>query len=93
MENTGFACKNIKIDVCVTSGAVLLTDWMDLDTLFVVQLREIARVLGSQGSPVKPGINTMRASIQGISSDFSCFSSVFIGFKDLFGIFQILKHS
>ena len=55
-ENTSFACNSIKIDVCVTSGAVLLTDWMDLDTLFVVQLREIARVLGSQGSPAESDI-------------------------------------
>ena len=53
IENDSFACNNIKIYVCVTSGVVLLADWMDLDTLFVVQLREIARVLGSQGSPTE----------------------------------------
>ena len=69
-ENPSFAYNSIKIDVCVTSGAVLLTDWMDLDTLFVVQLREIARVLGSQGVPTEPDIDPARASIQGILSDF-----------------------
>ena len=58
-ENTSFACNNIKIYVCVTSGAVLLTDWMDLDTLFVVQLREIARVLGSQGAPTEPDTDSV----------------------------------
>ena len=52
-ENTSFACNNIKIYVCVTSGAVLLTDWVDLDTTFAVQLRETARVLVSQGA--RPG--------------------------------------
>ena len=45
-ENTSFACNNIKIYVCVTSGAVLLTDWMDLDTTLAVQVRETTRVLG-----------------------------------------------
>ena len=69
-ENTSFACNNIKIYVCVTSGTVLLTDWMDLDTLFVVQLREIARVLGSQGSPAEPYADSVRPSIQGILIDF-----------------------
>ena len=57
-ENTSFAYNSIKIDVCVTSGAVLLTDWMDLDTLVAVQLRETARVLGSQGSPAEPDIGS-----------------------------------
>ena len=70
IENASFACNNIKIDVHVTSGAVLLTDWMDLDTLFVVQLREIARVLGSQGSPAESDVDSVRASTQGILSDF-----------------------
>ena len=58
IESIGFACNNINTDVCVTSGAVLLTDWVDLDTPFVVQLREIARVLGSQGSPAEPDIGS-----------------------------------
>ena len=65
-----FRVNGIKINVCVTSGAVLLTDWMDLDTLFVVQLREIARVLGSQGSPAESDVDSVRASTQGILSDF-----------------------
>ena len=30
-ETTSFAYNSIKIDVCVTSGAVRLTDWMALD--------------------------------------------------------------
>ena len=51
-----FAANNIAIGVRVTSGAVLLIDWMDLDTLFAVQLRETARVLGSQGAPTEPDI-------------------------------------
>ena len=69
-ENTCFVCNNINIDVCGTSGVVLLTDWMDLDTPFVVQLREIARVLGSQGVPTEPDIDPVQASTQGILSDF-----------------------
>ena len=52
-----FACNNINTDVCVTSGDVLLTDWMDLDTVLVVHLREIARVLGSQGVPAESDID------------------------------------
>ena len=56
VDYLGFGCNNIKICVRVTSGVVLLADWMDLDTLFVVQLREIARVLGSQGSPAESDI-------------------------------------
>ena len=69
-ENTSFACNNIKIYVCVTSGAVLLTDWVDLDTTFAVQLRKTARVLGSQGAPAESDVNSVRASTQGILSDF-----------------------
>ena len=61
-ENTSFVCNNIKIDVRVTSGAVLLTDWMDLDTMFAVQLRETTRVLGSQGVPTEPDIDPVQAS-------------------------------
>ena len=61
-ENTSFACNSIKIDVCVTSGAVLLTDWMDLDTMSAVQLRETTRVLGSQGAPTEPDIDPVQAS-------------------------------
>ena len=90
-ENPSFAYNSIKIDVCVTSGAVLLTDWMDLDTLFVVQLREIARVLGSQGSPAEPDTDSVRvsqASIQGILSDFSL---IFNDFHCFFENFQTLK--
>ena len=45
---------NIAIRVRVTSGAVLLTDGMDLSALATSQLREIARVLGSQRVPVEP---------------------------------------
>ena len=47
---------NVKVGVCATSGVVLLTDWMDLDTMFAVQLRETTRVLGSQGAPTEPDI-------------------------------------
>ena len=61
---------NVKVGVCVTSGVVLLTDWMDLDTMFAVQLREIARVLGSQGVPTEPDIDPVQASTQGILSHF-----------------------
>ena len=48
--------RNIAISVCVTSGAVLLIDWMELSALTTSQLREIARVdlLGSQRVPVEP---------------------------------------
>ena len=48
-----FAANHIAIGVCVTSGAVLLIDWMDLSALTASQLREIARVLGSQCVPVE----------------------------------------
>ena len=74
LENTCFVCNNINIYVCGTPGVVLLTDWMDLDTPFVVRLREITRVLGSQGAPTEPdtdSVRVSRASIQGILSDFS----------------------
>ena len=70
IENASFACNNIKIYICVTSGVVLLADWMDLDTLFVVQLRETARVLGSQGAPAESDVDSVRASTQDILSDF-----------------------
>ena len=73
-ENTSFACNNIKIYVCVTSGAVLLTGWVDLDTTFAVQLRETARVLGSQGAPAESDIDPMQASTQGILGHFRRFS-------------------
>ena len=49
-----FAADNIAIGVRVTSGAVLLIDWMDLSALTASQLRKIARVLGSQRVPVEP---------------------------------------
>ena len=65
-----FRTSNIKIFVGVTSGVDLLTYWMDLDTMFVVQLREIARVLDSRGSPAESDVDSMRASTQGIMSDF-----------------------
>ena len=83
-ENTSFACNNIKIYVCVTSGAVLLTGWVDLDTTFAVQLRETARVLGSQGAPAEPDIDPVRASTQGIWCDFRCFSLIFLDFSQIF---------
>ena len=73
-ENTSFACNNIKIYVCVTSGAVLLTGWVDLDTTFAVQLRETTRVLGSQDVPTEPDIDPVQASTQGILSYFRRFS-------------------
>ena len=62
---------NIKIHVRVT--ALLLTDWMDLDTLVAAQLREIARVLGPQGAPAEPDIGSLQASFQGILSNFRRF--------------------
>ena len=68
---------NIKVGVCVTSagsGVVLLTDWMDLDTMFAVQLRETTRVLGSQGVPTEPDIDPVQASTQGILRHFRRFS-------------------
>ena len=69
-ENTSFACNNIKIYVCVTSGAVLLTGWVDLDITFAVQLRETTRVLGSQDVPIEPDIDPVQASTQGILRHF-----------------------
>ena len=82
-----FRTSNIKIFVGVTSGVVLLTYWMDLDTMFVVQLREIARVLGLQGAPAEPDINPVRSSIQGILSDFPVifkdFSLIFVDFSEI----------
>ena len=73
-ENTSFAYNkkfSIKVGVCVTSGVVLLTDWMDLDTMFAVQLRETTRVLGSQGVPTEPDIDPVQASTQDILRRFS----------------------
>ena len=64
-----FRMSSIKTNVCVTSKTILLTDWVDLDSLFVVQPREIARVLGPQGVPAEPDIDPQRASTQGILSD------------------------
>ncbi len=69
-----FQMNNIKLNICVTSGAVLLTDWMDLDTMFAVQLRETVRVLGSEGAPTERDADSVRASIQGILGGFRCFS-------------------
>ena len=65
---------NIAIGVRVTSGAVLLTDWVDLDTTFAVQLRETARVLGSQGAPTESDIDPVQASTQDILRHFRRFS-------------------
>ena len=73
-ENTSFAYNSIKVGVCVTSGVVLLTDWMDLDTMFAVQLRETTRVLGSQGVQTEPDIDPVQASTQGILDHFRRFS-------------------
>ena len=73
IETMSFAHNNIKQYICVTSGAVLLTDWMYLDAMVEAQHRDIARVLGLQGSPAEPDIDLERAngvSIQGILSDF-----------------------
>ena len=85
-----FACYTIKTDVRGTSGAVLLVDWVDLDTLFVVQPREITRVLGPQGAPVEPDIDPVRTAVQGILSDFPCFLWIF---HDFFANFQTSRHS
>ena len=74
---------NVKICVCVTSVVVLLTDWMDLDTMFAVQLRETTRVLGSQGVPTEPDIDPVRTSTQGIWCDFRCFSLIFVIFSQI----------
>ena len=49
-----FAANHIAIGVCVTSGVVHLIDWVDLSALTASQLREIARVLGSQRVPAEP---------------------------------------
>ena len=48
---------NTKISGRVTSKVVLLNDWVDLDTLLAVLLREIARVLASQGAPAGPNMS------------------------------------
>ena len=61
---------NTKINVRATFAAVLLTDCVDLGTLVAAQLREITRVLGSQGAPTEPDIDPVRHSIQGILSIF-----------------------
>ena len=55
-ENMSFARNNIKKN-CVISGTVLLTGWMYLDALVEAQRRDIARVLGLQGSPAEPDID------------------------------------
>ena len=80
----GFACNNIKRNVCVTSKTILLADWVDLDSLLVVPPREIARVLGPQGVPAEPDIAPERASTQGILSDFPPFSLIFVVFSEIF---------
>ena len=65
-ENMSFAYNSTKNDVRVTSRAVLLAGWMDLNTVFAAQLRDIARVLGSQGAPTESDIDSVRASTQGM---------------------------
>ena len=89
-EKTSFACNSIETNVWVTSKTILLTDWVDLDSLFVVQPREIARVLGPQGVPAEPDIDTVIASTQGILSDFTCFSLILLFFRK-FSNFEALK--
>ena len=63
-----FRVNTIKLSVPVTSGTVLLNDWMDLDTLVAAQRRETARVLALRGVPAEPDIDPARASTQGILS-------------------------
>ena len=74
IETISFVCNTIKIYVCVTFGDVLLTGWVDLDTMFAVQLRETTRVLGSQGVPTEPDIDPVQAFTQGILRHFRRFS-------------------
>ena len=88
-EKPSFACNNIETNVCVTSKTILLTDWVDLDSLFVAQPREIARVLGSQGVPAEPDIDTVRTSTQGMWCDFRCFSLIFLDFPKIFKCWSI----
>ena len=86
-EKPSFACNNIETNVCVTSKTILLTDWVDLDSLFAAQLREIARVLGSQGAPADPSIDTaLSASLY--PGNIEWFSLIFQGFRDFFGILR-----
>ena len=87
-EKTSFACNTIKTDVRGTSRAVLLADWVDLNTLFVAQAREIARVLGSQGVPAEPDIDPVQASTQGILSHFIDFHRFFRKFPDFEAILR-----
>ena len=61
---------NIKLSVPVTSGTVLLNDWMDLHTMVAVLRCETARVLGLRGAPTEPDIDPARASPHEILSDF-----------------------
>ena len=76
---------NVKIGVCVTSGAVLLIDWMDLDTLFAVQLRETTRVLGSQGAPAEPDIGSRGTQGEPYPGNIESFSLIFIDFSKISG--------
>ena len=76
---------NIKIYVCVTSGAVLLTDWMDLDTFVRAQLREIARVLGSQGSPADSDIGPGGTQDEPHPGNIEIFSLIFKDFPEISG--------
>ena len=48
-----FQANNIKVNVCVTSGAVLLSDYINLYTPVAAQRRETARVLGLQCAPAE----------------------------------------
>ena len=75
-----FRMNSIKTDVRGTSGAVLLADWVDLDTLVAAQLREIARVLGPQGAPGRarhrPSTGLHPGNIEWFSLVFSSFSKI-----------------
>ena len=77
--------ENTKIYACVTSGAVLLIDWMDLDTLFAVQLRETARVLGSQGAPGESDVDPERLVANHHPGNIESFSLIFIDFSKISG--------
>ena len=71
-------CCSIKTSVRVTSGVVLRTDWVDLNALVASQLRETARVLGSQGVPADPSIDSASLYLGNIE----WFSLIFQGFRD-----------
>ena len=80
-----FRVNGIKINVRVTSGAALVTDWMDLDTLVAAQLREIARVLGSQGYPAEPDIGPGGTQGEPHPGNIETFSLIFKEFSEISG--------